>query len=126
MISLNLNSDIPIYTQLRNQIVEAIARGEVAMGEPLPTVRQLAEDLGINPMTVNKAYGELKHQGYLESNLKKGTIVKSKITSNPDFLKQIKPELQLLIAEALLQGISKEVFIGAIQQIYSQFEEGVS
>lgn len=123
MITLNLNSEIPIYTQLRNQIVEALARGEVAPGEPLPTVRQLAEDLGINPMTVNKAYGELKHQGYLETNLKKGTLVKQRVTADPDFLKKIEPRLRLLIAEAVLHGIPRADFLAAAEQIYSQFSE---
>lgn len=123
MIALNLNSEIPIYTQLRNQIVEALARGEVAPGEPLPTVRQLAEDLGINPMTVNKAYGELKHQGYLETNLKKGTLVKQRVTADPDFLKKIEPRLRLLIAEAVLHGIPRADFLTAAEQIYSQFSE---
>lgn len=123
MIALNLNSEIPIYAQLRNQIVEALARGEVAPGEPLPTVRQLAEDLGINPMTVNKAYGELKHQGYLETNLKKGTLVKQRVTADPDFLKKIEPRLRLLIAEAVLHGIPRADFLAAAEQIYSQFSE---
>jgi len=123
MIALNLNSEIPIYTQLRNQIVEALARGEVAPGEPLPTVRQLAEDLGINPMTVNKAYGELKHQGYLETNLKKGTLVKQRVAPNPDFLPQIEPRLRLLIAETVLQGVSQADFMELAAQIYSDFSE---
>ncbi len=123
MIALNLNSEIPIYTQLRNQIVEALARGEVAPGEPLPTVRQLAEDLGINPMTVNKAYGELKHQGYLETNLKKGTLVKQREAADPDFLKKIEPQLRLLIAETVLHGVPRVDFMAAAERIYSQFSE---
>ncbi len=123
MIALNLNSEIPIYTQLRNQIVEALARGEVAPGEPLPTVRQLAEDLGINPMTVNKAYGELKHQGYLETNLKKGTLVKQRVAPNPDFLQKIEPQLRLLIAETVLQGVSQADFMELAARIYSDFSE---
>ena len=123
MIALNLNSEIPIYTQLRNQIVEVIARGEVAPGEPLPTVRQLAEDLGINPMTVNKAYGELKHQGYLETNLKKGTLVKQRVTAEPDFLQKIEPQLRLLIAETILHGIPQADFMAAAERMYSQFSE---
>lgn len=60
IIELNTSSDIPIYVQLRNQIVLGIGRGELKEGESLPTVRQMAEDAGINVMTVNKAYGVLK------------------------------------------------------------------
>ena len=123
MIALNLNSEIPIYTQLRNQIVEAIARGEVAPGEPLPTVRQLAEDLSINPMTVNKAYGELKHQGYIETNLKKGTIVKEQREKDADFLQKIEPQFRLIVAEALLQGVARADFLKMVEKVYAQFQE---
>ena len=56
LIQLDMASDIPIYVQLRNQIVMGIGRGELKMGEKLPTVRQLAQDAGVNTMTVNKAY----------------------------------------------------------------------
>ena len=56
IIELNTASDIPIYVQLRNQIVLGIGRGELKSGESLPTVRQMAQDTGINVMTVNKAY----------------------------------------------------------------------
>lgn len=62
LISLQLDSEIPLYEQLRNQIVIGIATGELAAQEKLPTVRQLAEDLGINTMTVNKAYSLLKQE----------------------------------------------------------------
>lgn len=123
MISLNLSSEIPIYTQLRNQIIQAIARGEVQCGEPMPTVRQLAEDLGINPMTVTKAYGELKHEGYLETNLRRGTIVKESIPIKPDFLHRKEDELQLLVAEMILQNVSKNELIQKIHQIYADFSE---
>lgn len=56
IISLQLDSETPIFEQLRNQIVIGIATGELEEQEKLPTVRQLADDLGINMMTVNKAY----------------------------------------------------------------------
>lgn len=123
MISINLNSEIPIYTQLCHQIIQAIAKQEVTAGEPMPTVRQLAEDLGINPMTVNKAYGELKHAGYLEANLRRGTVVKEHLPPNPDFLKEREESLRLLIAEALLQGVTRQELIQKIEQLYIEFPE---
>ena len=60
IIELDMNSSIPIYVQLRNQIVMGIGHGELKPGESLPTVRQLAEDAGVNTMTVNKTYQILK------------------------------------------------------------------
>lgn len=56
IIKINSRSEIPIYLQLRNQIVKGIGKGELEHGEILPTVRQMAGDLGVNAMTVSKAY----------------------------------------------------------------------
>ena len=67
IIELDMNSSTPIYVQLRNQIVMGIGRGELKLGESLPTVRQLAQDIGVNTMTVNKAYQILKTEGYSNS-----------------------------------------------------------
>ena len=60
IISINEMSEIPIYQQIRNQIVQGISDGRLSPGEQLPTVRGLAEEIGINSMTVNKAYSLLK------------------------------------------------------------------
>ena len=60
ILRIDMASQVPIYVQLRNEIVRGIARGEFAVGESLPTVRQLAADLGVNTMTVSKAYQALK------------------------------------------------------------------
>ena len=62
LIKLDMKSSVPIYVQLRNQIVLGIGRGDIGIGEKLPTVRQLAEDIGVNNMTVNKAYTILKNE----------------------------------------------------------------
>ena len=65
IIKLDMTSNIPIYVQLRNEIVMGIGRGDLKKGEGLPTVRQMAEDIGVNNMTVNKAYSILKNEGYM-------------------------------------------------------------
>ena len=54
ILSLDTSSSVPIYVQLRNQIVTGIGKGQLKVGESLPTVRQLARDAGVNTMTVNK------------------------------------------------------------------------
>lgn len=63
ILKLDMNSTVPIYVQLRNQIVMGIGHGELKEGERLPTVRQLASDAGVNTMTVNKTYQILKAEG---------------------------------------------------------------
>ena len=60
IIKINSRLEMPIYLQLRNQIVKGIGKGELEQGEILPTVRQMAADLGVNAMTVSKAYQLLK------------------------------------------------------------------
>lgn len=65
ILSIDQRSNEPIYLQIRNQIIEAIARGELTAGQALPSVRTLARDLGINLHTVNKAYSVLRDEGYV-------------------------------------------------------------
>ncbi len=65
MIRIEPDSDIPIYTQLTNQIIEGIARGRIKPGDSLPSVRSFAADLGVNMHTVNKSYHELEKKGII-------------------------------------------------------------
>ena len=71
IIKINSRSEMPIYLQLRNQIVKGIGKGELEQGEILPTVRQMAADLGVNAMTVSKAYQLLKVEGFIETDRRK-------------------------------------------------------
>ena len=75
IIRLNTASTVPIYVQLRNQIVTGIGRGELKVGEKLPTVRQLALDAGVNTMTVNKTYQILRAEGFIEIDRRNGATV---------------------------------------------------
>ncbi len=74
IISLDYRSDIPIYLQIRNEIVKGIGTGGLKFGEQLPTVRSLAADTGVNAMTVNKAYALLKSQGEYYRGPQKGRL----------------------------------------------------
>lgn len=74
-LRLDDRSGVPVYIQLREQLLYAIARGVAAPGEQLPTVRQIAVELAINPNTVNRAYAELERQGVLETQRGRGTFV---------------------------------------------------
>ena len=65
VIRIDQSDEAPIYLQIRDQIIEGIARGELSSGDSLPSVRQLAVDLGINLHTVNKAYAVLRDEGYV-------------------------------------------------------------
>ena len=115
IIRIDTVSTTPIYVQLRNEIVKGIGRGELSEGECLPTVRQLAADLGVNSMTVSKAYQTLKAEGFIETDRRRGAIVRSGVQSGaqPDdrFREKLEGELELLSAEAKIKGLGREEFI---------------
>ena len=75
LLQLDFNSDVPIYQQIRNQIVLGIAQGGLEPGQRLPTIRALAEEAGINMMTVSKAYQLLKQEGYIQTDRRLGATV---------------------------------------------------
>ncbi|WP_028563625.1 GntR family transcriptional regulator [Paenibacillus pinihumi] len=120
LISLQLDSEIPLYEQLRNQIVIGIATGELAAQEKLPTVRQLAEDLGINTMTVNKAYSLLKQEGYIVIDRRHGAKVSPRLQDSPEPSPELEEQLQLIIAQATIQGMDQSRFQTLCAQIFSK------
>jgi len=120
LISLQLDSETPLYEQLRNQIVIGIATGELAAQEKLPTVRQLAEDLGINTMTVNKAYMLLKQEGYIVIDRRQGAKVSPRLQDDSHPSPQWEEQLQLIIAQATIQGIDQSRFQALCSRIFSK------
>ena len=122
IIELDMNSSTPIYVQLRNQIVMGIGRGELKLGESLPTVRQLAQDIGVNTMTVNKAYQILKTEGYIKIDRRHGAIVSDNIDMDIVFRDKLENELELLLAEAAINGMDKNDFLSMCNEIYSKIK----
>lgn len=122
IIELDMNSSTPIYVQLRNQIVMGIGRGELKLGESLPTVRQLTQDIGVNTMTVNKAYQILKTEGYIKIDRRHGAIVSDNIDMDIVFREKLENELELLLAEAAINGMDKNDFLSMCNEIYSKIK----
>lgn len=122
IIELDMNSSTPIYVQLRNQIVMGIGRGELKLGESLPTVGQLAQDIGVNTMTVNKAYQILKTEGYIKIDRRHGAIVSDNIDMDIVFREKLENELELLLAEAAINGMDKRDFLSMCNEIYSKIK----
>lgn len=122
ILSLDMNSNIPIYVQLRNQIVMGIGRGDLKIGESLPTVRQLAADAGINTMTANKAYQILKAEGFITIDRRKGATVCPMQDGNTQFQEKLASELELLSAEACINGMKKQDFIKMCENVYAQMQ----
>lgn len=120
IIELNTASEVPIYVQLRNQIVLGIGRGELRIGESLPTVRQMAESIGINAMTVNKAYAILKAEGYIEIDRRHGAKVRPRTERAELVREKCEAELELLITETTLKGMSREGFLALCGEIFER------
>lgn len=125
-IQIEPDSDIPIYTQLTNQLIELVARGEIKEGFALPSVRSLAADLGVNMHTVNKSYHELEIKGIIRIIPKSGAII------NPPPLYGILPlhreriisEFRPKIAESLVLGMMDEEILAQIKLIISDLKGG--
>lgn len=118
IIRLDMSSETPLYVQLRNAIVVGIGTGELAPGEGIPTVRQMAEDLGINAMTVNKCYAILKNEGFIEIDRRHGAKVSPTAALKRDFKEKAENELELLIAEATVRGLKKSEFLEICEAVY--------
>ncbi|MUT68628.1 GntR family transcriptional regulator [Paenibacillus sp. NEAU-GSW1] len=126
IIELDLQSDIPIYTQLMDQIIEGIANGALQPGESLPSVRSLAADIGINLHTVNKAYTLLKQEGFIQVHRKKGVVVVDKNalpSTTEDYLSRVRKQLRPIAAEAICRGLSEEQLNEMIKQLYSDIQQ---
>ena len=122
LLQLDFDSDIPIYQQIRNQIVMGIAAGQLVPGERLPATRALAEDLGVNTMTVSKAYQALKAEGFLETDRRHGATVCRAGDPNGVFREKLAEELELLIAEAKLKGVPREEFFSLCTAAFAGME----
>lgn len=120
ILKLDMKSGTPIYVQLRNQIVMGIGSGQLKIEEGLPTVRQMAEDLGVNMMTVTKAYTILKNEGYIEIDRRHGAKVSPSMERGELFKEKIESELSLLIAESSVKGMKKEEFLSLCTDVFDQ------
>jgi GntR family transcriptional regulator len=124
-VELDLQSEIPIYTQLVEQLIEGMANGQLKPGDPLPSVRSLAADLGINLHTVNKAYQVLKQDGFLQVHRKQGVVIQTGdmpgVTS--EFEDKLARQLKALAAEAAVRGMKEEMFAELCTKVYRQIKQ---
>jgi len=121
-MEIDLQSEVPIYTQLVDQLIEGIAAGHLKPGDPLPSVRSLAADLGINLHTVNKAYQILKQDGFLQVHRKQGVVVQPGGMPGIDdaFRAKLARGLRTLAAEAAVRGMTEAEFAEQSAAVYRQ------
>lgn len=122
ILKIDFESEMPIYEQLRRQIIIGIANGELNLGEELPSVRQLGGDIGINLHTVSKAYNILKSEGYLIVDRRKGAMIKDSLpVLEEEHLQILKSELRYLVADSKNRGISKDDFLKHCGELYDEY-----
>ncbi len=122
VIEIRDGSDVPIYLQLRHQIVAGISDGRLAPGEKLPTVRALAEELGINAMTVNKTYQLLKQEGFIVIDRRSGARVREQAEATGTLPRESLEQLRVLAAEARARGMDREAFLELCEGAYGKEE----
>ncbi|GAA4922923.1 DNA-binding transcriptional regulator YhcF (GntR family) [Nonomuraea thailandensis] len=123
-LTIDLDSDVPIYQQIRDRVVEAVARGEAKEGDPLPSTRRLATDFGINFHTVNKAYDLLRQEGVIRVNRKSGAVIRRDARSgapDPGFGEQWHERMRVLLAEASVHGVAHEEILRQCAQVLAGF-----
>ena len=104
LLKLDFSSDVPIYQQIRDQVVVAVASGQLAPGDKLPTIRTLAEEAGINMMTASKAYQLLKAEGYITTGRRDGATVRMPAAgATPKTVE----DLRLRLCELRLAGMER-------------------
>ena len=119
LVEIDFNSDEAIYIQLRNQIFVAIATSQLKEGESLPSVRAMADKIGVNMHTVNKAYSTLRQDGFLKVDRRRGAVVAVDI-DKLDSMAKMKAYLRPLLARGICKGLTKDEIKQIVDQLYEE------
>lgn len=121
-IEIDFNSEEAFYIQLRNQIIIGIAMNQYREGDSLPSVRQLADRVGINMHTVNKAYSVLKQEGFIRLDRRKGAVIALDV-DKLQAVKELQTNLRVDLARAVCKGVSEEEVHKMVRGIFEDMEK---
>ena len=122
LIEIDFSSDQAIYQQLCNQIILGIATSRLTDGEVLPSVRQMADEIGINMHTVNKAYTVLRQEGFVKVDRRRGAFVSVDDNNKERALRLVEKDLRVLLAEARCRGLRKNEILMLVDRIYDEYD----
>ena len=122
LIEIDFNSDEAIYVQLCNQIIMGIATEQLKVGETLPSVRQLADTIGINMHTVNKAYSVLRQEGFLSIDRRRGAVISIDV-DKIRALEEMKENLLPVLAKGCCKNITREEVHALIDEIFEEYTD---
>ena len=120
LIKIDFQSDEALYIQLRNQIILGIATSTLHEGDVLPSVRQLAEDIGINMHTVNKAYSVLRQEGFVTIDRRRGAIVSLDV-DKLQALDEMQKNLRVLLAKGRCKNITRQEIHDMVDEIFDGY-----
>lgn len=120
VLRIDFSSNEAFYMQLKNQIIIGIANSEIQEGDNLPSVRELAENIGINMHTVNKAYSILRQEGYLKLDRRKGAVIAID-TNKYKATVEMMNEMKVLLAHGICQGLTKDEIHDIVDSIYKEY-----
>ncbi len=120
VLKIDFNSDEAIYIQLRNQIIMGIATEMIHEGDALPSVRQMADYIGINMHTVNKAYSVLRQEGFVKLDRRKGAVVSLDI-DKIQAMSEIRQSLDVLLACGICRNITRGEVHQLVDEIYDRY-----
>ena len=119
-IEIDFNSEEALYIQLINQIIIGIATDQIREGDTLPSVRQLADNIGINMHTVNKAYSVLKQEGFLRVDRRRGAVI-ALDTDKMRTISEMRRDLSVILARGVCKNVSREEVHNLVNSIYDAF-----
>lgn len=120
IFNIDFQSEEALYMQLRNQIITLIATEEIREGDILPSVRQLADNIGINMHTVNKAYAVLKDEGFITLDRRRGAVIcldYNKLRA----VSELSEEIKMIIAKALCKGLTPDEIHRIIDDVIGEY-----
>ena len=122
VIKIDFQSDEALYIQLRNQIILGIATSTLREGDVLPSLRQLAEDIGINMHTVNKAYSVLRQEGFVTIDRRRGAIVSLDV-DKLQALDEMQKNLRVLLAKGRCKNITRQEIHDMVDEIFDGYDD---
>lgn len=121
VIEIDFNSEEAIYVQLMNQIILGIATSRLQEGDALPSVRQMADTIGINMHTVNKAYTLLKQEGFVSIDRRRGAIVAIDV-NKLQAMEEMKGNLVVALAKGCCKRVSRDEVHQLIDEIFDEYD----
>ena len=122
IVKIDFNSDEAIYIQLRNQIIMGIATDRIREGDTLPSVRQMADHIGINMHTVNKAYSVLRQEGFVTIDRRRGAIVSLDV-DKLQALDEMQKNLRVLLAKGRCKNITRQEIHDMVDEIFDGYDD---